>query len=122
VAALIKAMVYATGLGMVIPVFVEVTATWGRDPTWLQDPALSTYFSVAAALTVMVYVFELTYRSGLGYDVWLHHTASVVAIAIAVTGVFLAESELPCCPHGRYAWGSVLPHGGCHTCTAGHSC
>lgn len=85
-----KVMVYLIGLGLGVP----VVATWGGEPTWLQDAALSTYFSVATSLGVMSYMFELTYRSGLGFDVWLHHTVSVLATAIAVTGVFLANNEL----------------------------
>jgi hypothetical protein len=94
VATLIKAMVYILDIGLGIPVFVEVVAAWGREPTWLQHPAMSTYFSVATSLGVMVYMFELTYRNGLGYDVWLHHIVSVLATAIALTGVFLAGDEL----------------------------
>lgn len=85
--ALVKGVAYTIGLGLGIPVFMEVVATWGAAPTWIHDGFLSTAFSAATAMSAMLYAFELTYKNVVTYNVWLHRTAAVVVIAIAATGV-----------------------------------
>lgn len=92
--ALLKSMTWAVCLGLTIPVMVQLAASWGGRPTWLLDSTFSTHFNVVAAITAAAYIFELTYKTVVTYDLWLHHIASILAIAIAVTGVFLAEDEL----------------------------
>jgi len=92
IVALIKGLTYTVALGLIIPLMVHVAASWGKVPTWVYNDALSTLINVGAGLIAMVYAFELGYRT-VSYDIWLHHTASVLILAIALTGVFLKDSE-----------------------------
>lgn len=92
--ALIKGVAYSIGVALNIILMVQVAATWGAAPTWVDDEFYSNIFNSMAGTSAMLYFFELAYKNVVSYDVWLHHVASVLVNAIALTGVFLAGDEL----------------------------